>query len=150
MISNNWQIIANNLPLVYWWYLSLFIAHQILCAKMFCFIAYICFVYFILLHSFVCAWAQFSFLHGLRKISLKTGALPGLTHQQVKAGEVTLTRWMRKMIQVNLWYAKEMSNILWNNVQSGHHCLGFRAVICWHVMISSGNNSLGRGTSSDF
>ena len=29
-------------------------------------------------------------------------ALPGLIHQQVKAGKVTLTRWMRKMIQVNV------------------------------------------------
>ena len=68
-------------------YLYLFIAHKLLCAKTFCFIAYICFVYCTLLHFIVRTWAQVSCLHGLCKNSLSTVCPSWLTHQQVKAGK---------------------------------------------------------------
>ena len=82
-----------------------------------------CKIVFVLLHTFVLCIAHYCtslFAHGLKshfcmalaRIALALSGLPGLTHQQVKAGEVTLTRQTRKTIQENVWRAQKMSNII--------------------------------------
>ena len=85
-------------------YLSLFIAHKTLCAHIcLCFCTSNIMFYSINLFCVLLQYCTSLFVHGLNshfcnafaRIALALCALPGcsgLTHQQVKAGEVTLTR----------------------------------------------------------
>ena len=79
---------------------------------MFCFLAHSCFVFCTLLHFIVRTWLKSHFCMAIVRIALALRALPGLTDLQFNAGDVTLTRQMRKMIQMDVWCAKKMSNIL--------------------------------------